>query len=54
VAEHGRNRPVLVHRDAELGLVQPLDEGAKALALPRVLLGDLAILRHASDDTAEG
>jgi hypothetical protein len=48
VAEHGSDRPVLVHRREELLLAQALHEGAKALALPRVLLDVRAALRHDS------
>jgi hypothetical protein len=39
---------VLVHRSAKLILVQAFDQGAKALALSRVLIDVRAILRHAS------
>ncbi len=53
VAEHGRDRPVRVHRDAELVLAHALDDRAHPLALSRVLLDVGAIVRHASvDDTA--
>jgi hypothetical protein len=47
VAEHGGDRPVLVYGSANLVLDLALDQGAKALALSRVLIQVRAILGHA-------
>ncbi len=48
MAEHPGNRPVLVHRSAQLGLPQPFDQRAEAFALAGVLRDVGGFHRHAS------